>query len=149
MLITDFDSEYSASSMMTSYKCGVIGVKFFEKWAWENILTWIQFGQWITLSILVIKSFTSRNLFHDFPQHHLTSNDIQKHYPTSRKIVRHHEFLLIREVSYDLIWTNQNAKKQDGKCCHLHTFEYGCATFVSLPSNGNGDRASKFWRFGF
>ena len=60
---------------------------------------------------------------------------------------RHHES--IRERSYDLIWTNENALKQDEKYCHLHTFERRSAIFVNLPSNGNGDRASKFWRFGF
>ena len=50
-----FDSEYFFELMMTSY-LWTIPVSHFWKWAFENILTWILFGQWITLSISVIKN---------------------------------------------------------------------------------------------
>lgn len=113
---------------MTSY-LWIIPMRHFWKWAVENILTWILFGQWITLSISVIKINDLT-----WPSHVITCDVISS---------------IVRERSCDLIWTNENALKQDEKCCHLHTFEHGSAIFINLPSNGNGDRASKFWRFGF
>ena len=120
-----FDSEYFYGLMMTSY-LWIISMSHFWKWAFGNILTWIRFGQWITLSISVMKN--------QWP--HVTFS-----WPLG--------ISWVHESSCDLIWTNENALKQDEKYCHLHTFERRSAIFVNLPSNGNGDRASKFWRFGF
>ena len=67
---------------------------FFEKWAWENILTWIQFGQWITLSILVIQNLSLHVTFE------MTSPNITWHQMTFKNIIRHHVTSLCIMSSY-------------------------------------------------